>query len=187
MQQEIKYRLVGLAVIIVSAAIIFPLLFNGEGYQERHLSRQIPEAPQRPEIVRLEPQNKALPDTSQPTEPGQAVSLPKVPEAVAEVVESADPASRTDLDLREDQPVLDQQGVPVSWTLQLASFKDESNARSLRRQLIDEGYKVFTRKQGELVKVYVGPEMQRSRLEALKNQLRQDLGLDGIIVRFTTQ
>ncbi|MFW1676315.1 SPOR domain-containing protein [Pontibacter sp. JAM-7] len=185
MQQQIKYRLVGFAVILVSSAILFPLLFSGAGYEERHLVSQIPEAPQRPEVFKIEPQSKALPDTTEPGAANTAVGLPQVPEHVAKAL--TDAKQQPELDLRDDQPVLDQQGVPVSWTLQLASFKDESNARSLRRQLINEGYKVFTRKQGELVKVYVGPEMQRSRLEGLKAQLQKDMGLDGIIVRFTTQ
>lgn len=185
MQQQIKHRLIGLAVILVSSAILFPLLFSGAGYQERHLTSQIPDAPDRPEIVYIEPQSKPLPNTEQLAEPGGTTTLPEVPAVVGDALAGAQ--HKPDLDLRDDQPVLDQQGVPVSWTLQLASFKDESNARSLRRQLINEGYKVFTRKQGELVKVYVGPEMQRSRLENLKAQLQKDMGLDGIIVRFTTQ
>ena len=55
MQQKIKYRLIGLAVILVSAAIVFPVFFDGAGYKERHLKSEIPDAPDRPEIVRITP------------------------------------------------------------------------------------------------------------------------------------
>ena len=187
MQQKVKYRLVGLAVILVSAAIIFPLLFDGSGYKERHLTSEIPDAPERPEIVRITPKNKPLPDTSVPAEPKAPVVIPEQDAVVKERIEKRVEKEKIALDVRKDQPVLDQQGVPVAWTLQLASFKDEANAKSLRKQLISEGYKVFTRKQGELVKVYVGPEFQKSRLEGLKAQLKKDFGLSGMIVRFTTQ
>jgi DedD protein len=187
MQQKVKYRLVGLAVIVVSAAIIFPVFFDGAGYKERHLQSAIPEGPERPEIVRIAPQNKPLPDTSQPAEPSAPVALPKAPANVKKSIEKTVADNKIDLGVEKDQPVLDQQGVPVAWTLQLASFKSEDNAKSLRKQLIDSGYKVFTRKQGELVKVYVGPEFQKSRLETLQLKLKDDFGLSGIIVRFTTQ
>lgn len=187
MQQKVKYRLVGLAVILVSAAVIFPVFFDGAGYKERHLKSAIPEGPERPEIVRIAPKNKPLPDTSKAAEPTPPVKLPDAPPAVKESIDKTVAENKIELDVQKDQPVLDQQGVPVAWTLQLASFKSEDNAKSLRKQLIDSGYKVFTRKQGELVKVYVGPEFQKSRLEALQLKLKDDFGLSGIIVRFTTQ
>lgn len=187
MQQKVKYRLVGLAVILVSAAIVFPVFFDGAGYKERHLKSAIPEGPDRPEIVRIAPQNKPLPDTSEPATPAKPVTLPQPPEAVKKSIDKTIAENKVELDIHKDQPVLDQQGVPVAWTLQLASFKSEDNAKSLRKQLIDSGYKVFTRKQGDLVKVYVGPEFQKTRLESLHKKLKTDFGLNGIIVRFTTQ
>ncbi|WP_299176962.1 SPOR domain-containing protein [uncultured Neptuniibacter sp.] len=187
MQDKVKHRLIGLAVILVSAAIIFPALFDGAGYKERHLQSEIPEGPDRPEIVRIAPKNKPLPDTSEPAEPMSPVELPKRPEVVERIVSKQVKDHQVEIEIHKDQPVLDQQGVPVAWTLQLASFKDETNAKSLRKQLISEGHKVFTRKQGDLVKVYVGPEFQKSRLESLKSKLKKEFGLNGIIVRFTTQ
>lgn len=187
MQQKIKYRLIGLAVILVSAAIVFPVFFDGAGYKERHLKSEIPDAPERPEIVRIKPVNKPLPDTSVVAEPMPPTVLPKAPEKVQKIIDKTVAEEKVKIEIHKDQPVLDQQGVPVAWTLQLASFKDEANAKGLRKQLISEGHKVFTRKQGDLVKVYVGPEFQRTRLEALKLKLKTDFGLNGIIVRFTTQ
>ena len=187
MQQSLKFRLIGLAVILLSAAVVFPVFFDGAGYNERHIESVIPTAPERPEIVRIKPKNEPLPDTSKPAPAAPAVTLPKAPESVARVVAKKIADEKITLDVHKDQPVLDQQGVPVAWTLQLASFKDETNAKGLRKQLISAGHKVFTRKQGDLVKVYVGPEFQKSRLESLQQELKQDFGLNGIIVRFTTQ
>ena len=134
MQQKVKYRLVGLAVIILSAAVIFPVFFDGAGYQERHLVSAIPEAPEQPDIVRITPKNKPLPDTSKPAEPRLPQQLPEPAVAVKQVVEETIAKEKITLEVRQDQPVLDRDGVPVAWTLQLASFKDEANAKDLRKQ-----------------------------------------------------
>jgi len=163
------------------------VFFDGEGYKERHLKSAIPEGPQRPEIVRITPINKPLPDTSEPAAPVAPVKLPEPPAKVKASIEKTKTDNKIQIDIHDEQPVLDQQGVPVAWTLQLASFRSEDNAKGLRNQLIKNGYKVFTRKQGDLVKVYVGPEFQKKRLESLKDRLKKDFGLSGIIVRFTTQ
>ena len=187
MQQKVKYRLAGLAVMLISAAIIFPVFFDGAGYQERHLSSAIPDAPERPEIVSITPKKHPLPVTDVYAEPSAPLVLPEPTGEVKKNIEKVVKTQKVDTTIAQDQPVLDQQGVPVAWTLQLASFKDESNAKDLRKQLINAGHKVFTRKQGDLVKVYVGPELQKTRLEALQENLKKEFGLSGIIVRFTTQ
>lgn len=185
MNDGLRKRLVGAAAVVVAALVIFPLLFNGQGYRERHLKSQIPPEPAAvPEVVHVEPQMPKLPDTeavAPPQKPRPVEPAPK-PVIAPEVKDSA-----PDLAVQQDTPVLDDQNVPVAWTLQLASFRDEANARSLRKKLVAAGHKVYTRKIGELVKVFVGPDIQRSKLEALQNELKSDFGLNGIIVRFTTQ
>ncbi len=183
MKEQHKKQLVGLAAVLVSALVLFPLLLDGSGYRERHLKDRIPEAPPMPQLAHVEPQSDALPDTSKLARPAQpaVVAVPAPP--LRESVAAADPQ----LDATEDTPRLDEQQVPVAWTLQLASFRDEANARSLRSELIDGGYKVYIRNGPDLVRVFVGPDMQRSRLESLQARLKKDYALEGMIVRFTTQ
>jgi len=187
MNEALRKRLIGAAAVVVAALVSFPLLFNGDGYRERHLPSNIPEVPALPVVVEIVPQLPALDDTSEvapPVEPRPIEPMP-APEIVTDAAPAPEPLP--DLDLREDTPVLDQQNVPVAWTLQLASFRDEANAKALRKKLVGAGHKVYTRRIGELVKVYVGPDVQRSKLEALQAELKDDFGLNGIIVRFTTQ
>lgn len=183
MQEKLKYRLIGLVVLVMSAGILFPLFFNGDGYRERHLESAIPEMPPLPEVVNIEPQSKTLPDTSRVAEPEPPAPAPKKSSELVKKIEAKKPV----INVEKEKPTLDKQGVPVAWTLQLATFSDEGNAKELRNQLIDAGHKVYTRKNGKLVKVYVGPDFQRSKLEALKSKLKKDLNLDGIIVRFSTR
>ncbi|GGO76068.1 hypothetical protein GCM10011348_02400 [Marinobacterium nitratireducens] len=187
MNEALRKRLIGAAAVVVAALVVFPLLFSGDGYRERHLPSNIPEAPALPEVVEIVPEAPQLETTeavAPPTEPRPIEPMP-APEVVSE--EAPAPAPLPDLKLHEDPPVLDQQNVPVAWTLQLASFRDESNAKALRKKLVAAGHKVYSRRIGDLVKVYVGPDVQRTRLEALQTELKSDFGLNGIIVRFTTQ
>lgn len=183
MKEQHKKQLIGLAAVLVSALVLFPLLLDGTGYRERHLQERIPPAPALPPLVEIEPQSSVLPDTVEPAPPVQpavvAVPVPPLKEAVV--------AARPVIDATQDTPTLDEEQIPVAWTLQLASFRDEANARSLRSELVEAGYKVYIRNGPDLVRVFVGPDMQRSRLESLQARLKKDYALDGMIVRFTTQ
>ena len=187
MEDSVKRRLLGLSVLTIAAAVLLPLFLTGEGYRERHLDSRIPVAPVMPDIIDIQPESVLLPDTSEYPE---AVVLPEKVIVLVEnkpdkqiIAQEKRPVVSTD----NVKPQLDEQNVPIAWTLQLASFKDESNARVLRKQLIEAGHKVYTRKTADLFKVYVGPDMERDRLDQLKESLKRDYGLDGIIFRFTTQ
>ncbi len=210
MDEAVKKRIIGFSLIAVSAAILLPLFLNGDGYRERHLESRIPAAPPLPEIASLEPETVLLPDTSAypPPQEAEEISITETA-AVAAVEVKSDVADKKDksaaganskpaktipqsekrpvVRVADKRPILDQQNVPVAWTLQLASFKDESNARALRKQLVGAGHKVYTRQNSDLYKVYVGPDLQKDRLDTLKARLKKDFGLDGIIVRFTTR
>lgn len=185
MDDAVKRRLLGLSVIVIAAAVLLPLFLTGEGYRERHLESRIPSAPEMPKVVSVKPESTVLPDTSEYPAVEPEVVVVRVDNTAEEplVVKEKRAVISTD----KEKPELDEQNVPVAWTLQLASFKDESNARVLRKQLIEAGHKVYTRKNADLFKVFVGPDMQRDRLDQLKESLKRDFGLDGIIFRFTTQ
>ncbi|MGB0467799.1 MAG: SPOR domain-containing protein [Pontibacterium sp.] len=183
MQEALKYRLTGLAVIVLSSGILFPLLFSGDGYRERHPETAIPTMPDLPEVVSIVPETPVLPDTSKVAQPEQAPPGVKKSEVLVKKIEAKKPVISVD----KEKPVLDKQGVPVAWTLQLGTFSDEGNVKELRTALVGAGHKVYIRKNGKLVKVYVGPDFQRSNLESLKLKLKKELKLDGIIVRFSTR
>lgn len=162
MNHVVKKQIVGALALIFIVIVFLPLFFSGDGYNERHLTAIIPEKPSTEMFQNIKPLLKPLPDSPNVAPPQLAA------------------------DAKTALP-LDQEGVPVAWTLQLASFKDEANARALRKQLLKAGHKVYSRKNGNLVKVYVGPELKKQRLEDLKAGLKSQFGLDGLLVRFTTQ
>lgn len=182
----LKKRTVGGVALVVISAAIAPLLFDAAGYKERQLVNRIPPAPKpfaplEPQAATIESVNAVVPaEPAAPVEPVALEPLPvEIEQQVAEILPGPSPV--------EDTPTLDQDGLPVAWGLQLASFKDERNARSLQADLLKAGYKVYIRRSETLVRVYIGPEMQRTRLETLKERIKQEYALDGMITRFTVE
>lgn len=183
MDESMKKRLLGLLLLIAALGVLLPLVLTGEGYRERQLQSQIPPPPAPPQVTEVHPSLPPLPDTSEYAPPIMSdVAVAKVEQSPETSVQERRPV----VGVQGQPPQLDEDQVPVAWTLQLASFKDEANARALKKRLIGVGHKVYTRKQADLYKVYVGPDLQKERLEALKPPLKSDFGLDGIVVRFTT-
>ncbi len=179
----IRRRIIGTAAIVAIFMSITPLLFDAAGYKERQLENRIPTAPDRYPVMEVTPLYQEIAEPSAAADPAPTAKIP----APSETVISGMGANGPDLRADEDTPGLDSRGIPVAWSLQLASFKDESNAKALRSDLNKAGYKVYIRHGGDLVRVYIGPEMQRTRLEKLQETIKSDYSLDGMIVRFTTE
>ncbi|MDO6564211.1 SPOR domain-containing protein [Amphritea sp. 1_MG-2023] len=183
MNDGFKQRLAGAAILFVAAGILLPIFFDGAGYRERHMESAIPPPPVEPQLLTVEPHNTSLPDTTTIAPPSEPVTVAVMPKQVAAEVAKQKPV----ISQRSDPPALDQENIPVAWSLQLASFKDEDNAKGLSRRLIKAGHKVYIRKTGDLIRVFVGPDIQKSKLVALQAAIQKEFGLDGIIVRFTTR
>lgn len=184
MSESLKRKVVGCAALVVIAAAVLPIFFNGEGYKERHAVNQIPTAPQPPQAIALQQQNSALPNTAELAAPAEPAVVAAPVEPLKQSVEKAEP----ELEPAKDTPALDNDQVPIGWTLQLATFSDESNAKALKAELEkQDNSAVYIRRLAGFWKVYVGPEMQKSKLEALQEKLKREYALDGIIIRYSAQ
>lgn len=180
-----KQRLAGILILLVISVAFFPLLFNAAGYEERKLESRIPEPARVVQVIETQAPSPVVIETA-PVAPVEPVAAATVATPMTEISDALD-ALRPSLNPVVDTPQLDADQVPAAWALQLASFRQEANARELRTRLINSGYRVYIRHGEDVVRVFVGPEMQRSRLEELKVSLQQEYGLEGMIVRFTTQ
>ncbi len=172
-----------------------PVVHYQPKYQQHQDSTDV--APLRSaQISQLRPPPAPIEDNSQQSNsktpaktPTTAIvkSVPKA-QSIPAAQPSAKPAVQSVVvaksKLGTDKPMLDQQGVPAGWTLQLASFKERSNAVALQKRLQQKGYKTYIRDKGELSKVFVGPDMQKSTLEGIKRELNRTFKLDGLILRF---
>jgi DedD protein len=74
------------------------------------------------------------------------------------------------------------------WVVQLGSFKHEKNVKELLKTLKSAGYRAYSRpvmtSVGELTKVFVGPELDKEKLELALPHLKKITNLKGKITAF---
>tara|TARA_R110002167_G_scaffold22064_2_gene79290 strand:+ start:6277 stop:6861 length:585 start_codon:yes stop_codon:yes gene_type:complete len=192
MTRQTKERLLGSLLLLAIAAIFLPMLLDGEGARQGRLQVVLPTAPVATDIVHYQPQYQPHSDTRELAEPLPPANFtlspppPPLPSDESEADAARDqelkPAPASSMGV--EPPVLDQQGIPAGWALQLASFKERSNAEALQQNLLKRGYQSYIRDKGELSKVFVGPDLQKSVIENLKIELKKEFKLDGLVLRF---
>lgn len=124
------------------------------------------------------------------TNPSSATEPPEVTEATPEPVIPAVGDESLVVGVNETTPpTLDEQGLPVGWSVRLGSFSNATNADALLKRLLADEYRAYTRQvttsQGTFTAVFVGPLVERERVEALRRELQQKFNLNGMVVRFT--
>lgn len=193
MNERARNRVTG-AVILASLAVVFlPMLFDGAGFEQRTLPtmpegtvHQAPapvldtDAPDwdfvgEVEVRREDPERGGV-DGRGRHEPAPDTDSQTGPEAGPDG-EAASPDTR-----------LAQDGTPLAWSVQLATFATVDNAEALRARLLTDGYEAYVSvaMDGDraLHRVAVGPRLDRAAVGRLRDELAQRYELDGLVVRF---
>lgn len=154
----------------------------------------IPEEPQQPPVV-VDESTAPASTPSQPITPSpqvqpQAQVQPAKPQApvakvepkavatpapVAPVAKPAAPATPSKIDVN---------GLPVSWSIQLASLSNRAGAEKLQQTLRSQGYNAYIRSAGGMNRVYVGPLIERAEAERVRDAINRQNSLKGFVVRF---
>ena len=138
-----------------------------------------------------EPEAESEPKAKPEQKPGPAPSAPVVAaeSAAREAPAPAAPLPRPDIApaAQAQQPDPGLKG--KAWIVQMGSFSDEAKAFQFRDRLRQMGYSCYIvpgeDSQGRrYFRVRVGPELLRSRAEALRQQLKQKTGLEGLVMRY---
>jgi DedD protein len=188
MDQGLKERLVGAAVLVAIAVWLIPWVLDGpEGGAETPASSlQLPSAE---EPMPMRTQTLKLGDAPEPSA-GSAVSSPPAQQAAA-AIEPPKPAVEPEGEqtvaaathLPERAPATTAPAPPKpeakavgDWTVQLGSFSDEANAKRLAQRAGTYGYKaeVSSSKSGgrTLYRVRVGPQATKAASDATASALR---------------
>ncbi len=201
MEQKLKERLVGAAVLVAVAVIFIPIILTDSPEPEAIQGSNIPGKPETKFSSRIIPvlendgKSSSTPiDASDiQAEGNQGENKQKAAqEIVVEKVISADDNNAeknlTKKDKRkEEDGVKDNVGLSA-WIIQLGSFTSEENAQSLNEKLRKSGYPAFVeplKKNGQIsYRVRVGPEIKRSEAESLLKMLKDKMDLDGIIISY---
>ena len=183
-----RYRLTGTIFLIAVAAVVLPMLFDGEGAVEIDLP---PVPPAEFEVAR---------DQTPPPDMSAAI------EARRELKEAIDEDGyATDTGTRIGEPILAPADEPsaapaataapdptrpneAKWAVQVASFSQVENATAQRDGLLADGYAAFlsnVKREGEITtRVAVGPLINRDDADRLKAELDQRYQFDAVVVRF---
>lgn len=191
MAPALQNRLVGTIIIVALAVIFLPDFLDGEKAKNVEQFSSVPSAPARKPIVQPEsfPTARAQSATQRPVE---VVSEP--------VVDDPKPVrSNTQNDSVEDNDLARQTVVehPASktenagWVIQMGSFRHQKNVQQLLQKLESAGYRAFSRpiqtNSGSLTKVFIGPDLDKKKLEVAVPHLKELTGLKGRVTEFTVE
>ncbi|MDX1489827.1 MAG: SPOR domain-containing protein [Pseudohongiellaceae bacterium] len=188
MDQSTKQRIVGILVISIAAIVLLPIIFDGQGSYELPLESRIPEpAPfQVPPPVEIErPVITADTDAIRTVAPAPEISTVDTEQVASNEEDTVDEPQVAE----EPAPKLDVNGLAEGWSVQLAAFGNETNARNLLQRLQSAGHRAYTRQRTNsngqaLTIVFVGPGVERSAMQSLQRQLQEEFELAGRVVRY---
>ncbi len=175
MSSRVVQRLVGVVVLAALLVIFLPMVLNLDGTHRVDTRSKIPAKPV------LEPVQIGEPVRV------EAVQTPSSDEHIFQVPDDAN-VVQSPLDETPEEPALNAAGVPVAWILQIGSFKEKDKAESLTQQLLEEGYKAYSRvgssAAGNVYRVYVGPNILKEKLLADMRTIEQRHQIKPLLRRF---
>ena len=213
LDKGMKQRMVGSLVLVALAVIFLPMLFTRED-EMRQVHVEAPQAPAMPSLPEVKvdpvavPEPQVIPEEpqqppvvvdestapaatpSQPITPSpqtQAQVQPAKPQVPAPKVEprpAATPAPATAVAKPAAPSKIDVNGLPVSWSIQLASLSNRAGAEKLQQTLRSQGYNAYIRSAGGMNRVYVGPLIERAEAERTRDAINRQNSLKGFVVRF---
>ncbi len=195
MEQKLKERLVGAAVLVAVAVIFIPIIFTDSPETEVILGSNIPEKPETNfnsriiPVIESDDKFSLTPIDSENIESGKSQQndgLIIEQKVVAEKVISTKENNAEKILITE---VEGNTTVGLSaWIVQLGSFTEEDNAQALNKKLRTAGYPSFVeplKRDGKIsYRVRVGPEIKRSEADSLLKKLKEKMQLDGIVVSY---
>jgi DedD protein len=129
------------------------------------------------------------PAPSMPIAPAPTVTAPAIGQASSQprpVAQPSAPAVASAPAQAKPEPAnkLDASGVPVSWSVQLASLSNRASADALQKSLRSQGYNAYVRSSEGKNRVFVGPLIDRAEAERLRDVINRQQNLKGFVVRF---
>ncbi|HSC76254.1 MAG TPA: SPOR domain-containing protein [Pseudomonadales bacterium] len=206
MEQAVKQRLVGVAVLAALAIITLPLIFDTERPPGVQVPETMPPAPVFPPVATPQPKPVELPadrPAGDPVPVADMYSMGDKPAATS-TDEADEPAvatpvappttSKTPPAVLPPLPTapggkLDATGVPQSWVVQVAAMSDPKKADSLIADLKLKGYPAFTHlthdSAGDTYRVFVGPKLDKAQAVKMKQKLDRELSIQSMVKPFS--
>ncbi len=201
--EKIKHRCVGIAVIVSIGVIITPaILKQSQPTPQEHIAMaiQLPPAPPPPKIItptanEMFASNEAITLEIQPLPPGPTEAIVKIKPTIIPTIQIPQKVATTPLIKSKITPKkftkkITKHPVVIShnrYSVQIGTFSKQQNALQLTKKLQHQGYKVTVNKiiakdNTILYKVLVGQTLQSQQAKHLQQQLTQFTKLQGFVV-----
>ena len=195
-------------IIVVALAVIFlPDFLDGKKQTNREPFVSVPANPPKKPIVEPEsfPSERvakaAVPaveieeETALDDEPVSSGAVDNGTSDEATVAKSPAVKAFEEEDKLASQTVVDTKSDAADddagWVIQLGSFRHEKNVKALLAKLEKAGYRAFSRKiqtsSGPLNKVFVGPDLDKKKLESALPHLKELTSLKGKVTTFKVE
>lgn len=198
MDEKVRHRLVGIAVIVSLGVIVTPAMLkkSSQPYDlQKTANYRIPKRPQLPKVVVVDKKetfsgvkiahvnlDKSMHHHDKPVQIAQASPIKPVAKLTGKTVkqEKVIPKKITAKKNQSDNS--------KRYTVQLASFTQSKNAASLVARLSKKGYHAKTLRRANqkgrvIYQVVVGHEKQKEDAQKLQQRLAQTIKLNGIVIR----
>lgn len=191
MSSALQNRLVGTVIVVALAVIFLPDFLDGKKETSKTEFASVPAAPAKKPIVEPDefPAERVAKAAQRPLE---VVNEQPVDEP-AEVATAANDSSSAQQDDLARRTVVDQTPAAqdAGWVIQLGSFRHAQNVKQLAQKLEKAGYRTFSRpiktSSGRLTKVFVGPDLNKQKLESAIPHLKELTGLKGRVTEFKAE
>ncbi|MCC7516783.1 MAG: SPOR domain-containing protein [Pseudomonadales bacterium] len=216
MEQAVKQRLVGAAVLAAIALVTVPMIFDTERTAGVQVPESMPPMPVVTPIVTPEAQPVPLPADRPTPEPVPVADLysadrePSTPitddspppvQAEPQPAKPLAPAASTNAAATNKKPIppvpaapggkLNAHGTPEAWVVQVAALSDQKKINALVASLKLNGHTVFTRtttdSKGKTTRVFVGPKLDKAQALKLKQQIDAEQKLNSMVKPFSPQ
>ena len=197
-----KQRMVGALVLVALAVIFLPMLFSRQD-EQRQIQVDAPTAPEMPVMAPVQVEPVAVPEpqviaeepapavqevvaapVAAPAPVAPVVAKPPVVAPKPPAVTPAQTVAQAPAKLDTTQKRVDPNGLPISWSVQLVSLSNRASADNLQKTLRNQGYNAYVRSSGGMNRVFVGPLLERTEADRLRDLLGKQQNLKGFVVRF---
>ena len=190
----IKQRFVGFVVLVAIAVIFWPIVFvtpdNADDFE-----LPVFEMPPKPAVAVSERREPVLDKVDQSILPEMLERQPPIVQPV-DVASPMPDVALVDADEEPEQQAsaleraeFDEQGLPISWELQVATFSNAERAEEISQLLRDKGHKAYVSPiildDQRLFRVMIGPKLQKQRLIEIQPAINDYFSVESFIVRFT--
>ena len=200
--RTVTYRLIGAGIMVLSAAIILPLILDGERPAELDAQVQVTTPPAFPvvDIAPVQPvdslpveqlvgEEKAAEDIRLIPVPQSAKDVASISKAESTVSAKSEAKSEVKPETKPEVKAPVEKATPAEiadrWALQIATFKGKDNAVRLVEKLKGANYDAYSLTTNSLYKVYVGREFKRETSEKMRDDIKKKFNLNGIVVKYS--